>query len=117
MRLDLRRGRGLSGEGLAFGYLFALGYRPRERNWRTRLGEVDLVMEDGPAIVFVEVKTRRGLGFGDGFAAVAGRKRARLRRLAEAYMRHHPDRACRIDVVSVTIVRGRPTIAHLVGAC
>ena len=116
MRFDPCKPFGDAGEGLAFGYLFARGYRMRERNWRFGRGEVDLICEDGPFIVFVEVKARRGLRFGLGHEGVDRRKQRQLMALARVYMGRHPDRPCRFDVVSVDL-RGRtPTIRHLVAA-
>ena len=103
-------------EALAAGYLYGKGLRVRERNWRTRLGEIDLVCEDGPTLVFVEVKARRGTRFGPGAAAVDARKQRRIMMLANLYMARHPRRPCRFDVVSVAIEGGRPLITHLPGA-
>jgi putative endonuclease len=89
-----RRALGRRGEDLAAAHLRALGFAAIARNVRTRHGEIDLIVFDGRALVFVEVKTRcvsacrrairddqdplRGLG---------ARQRARLRRLAAAWLR------------------------------
>lgn len=116
MRFDLRKPFGNAGEALAFGYLFARGYRIRERQWRFGRGEVDLVCEDGPMIVFVEVKARRGFRFGGGADAVDRRKQRQLMALARVYMARHPDRPCRFDVISVDLRGRRPVIRHLVAA-
>lgn len=56
------------------------------RNWRCRHGEIDVVARDGAVLVFCEVKTRRGFGFGTPLEAITEQKRARLRRLASAYL-------------------------------
>lgn len=117
MREDHRKRDGLSGEGLAMGYLFARGLRVLARNWRHgRFGELDLVCEQGGAIVFVEVKTRRQSRFGCGAAAVDARKQRRLLALGQAYMRAHPGRRCRFDVVEVDLAGATPRIRHLIAA-
>lgn len=78
------------------------GYRVLARNWRCRLGELDLVVGRGRLVVVVEVKTRRGARFGGGFEAVDARKRAKVRAVAEAYLSQtRSDVAVRIDVASV----------------
>ncbi len=56
------------------------------RNWRCRIGELDLVLTRGDTLVFCEVKTRRGAGFGGGYEAVTWRKRAKIRAVAEAFL-------------------------------
>jgi putative endonuclease len=73
------------------------------RNWRCALGELDLVVTRGNALVVVEVKTRRGARFGGGFEAVDARKRAKLRSVAEAFLGRGagPVRDVRFDVASV----------------
>ena len=103
-------------ESLVAGYLTGKGLVVRQRNWRMRLGEVDLICEDGPTIVFVEVKARHGFAFGPGRAAVGALKQRKLLTLARLYMRDHPERACRFDVVCVSFERDRPRIEHLVAA-
>jgi len=94
---------GLEGENAAAAYLTSLGYRVIERNVRFRAGEIDLVAEDGGVLVFVEVKTRRGRGFGAPAEAVTAEKRRRLVRLASLYLARRGGQVppCRFDVVSV----------------
>lgn len=95
---------GVQGEQVAAAYLTAHGYRIRERNFRCRLGEIDLIAEEGGRVVFVEVKTRRGHHYGLPQEAVNRAKQERLRRLAEYYLRGHGglDRPCRFDVLAIT---------------
>lgn len=105
------------GEDSAAGLLERKGMRVLARNWRCKVGELDLVAMDGPTIVFVEVKCRSREWLYDPALAVDQRKQLRLRRVAEAFiaMEHPSYRDCRFDVVSV--VAGRPlTLTHLVDA-
>ena len=107
---------GRRGEQLAADYLQGLGLRLVERNWRCALGEIDLVMRDGSETVFVEVKTRAGLGYGHPLEAITAAKLARLRRLAAAWCEAHPGEASsiRIDAVAVVASRSEPVrIEHL----
>jgi putative endonuclease len=62
------------------------GYTLVERNYRTRRGEIDLIMRQDDAIVFVEVKLRRGSGFGDPLEVVTLHKQNTLRSIAEHYL-------------------------------
>jgi len=102
---------GSLGERLALEHYERLGYRLLERNYRTRAGEMDLVVHDGSTTVFVEVKTRRSGGL-DPLLALTAQKRRRLRALAAAWLADHPQRprasALRIDAVAVVLdERGR----------
>jgi putative endonuclease len=88
------------------------------RNYRCRAGEIDLVALDGPVIVFVEVRSRRGNGFGTPLESVDGRKQARVGRVAEHFLtvkRWH-DREARFDVVGVRFDEEPPAIEHVRGA-
>lgn len=79
------------------------GLKLVERNWRTRFGELDLVMRDGDTLVFVEVRYRRDPDFGGGAASVGPDKRMKLMRAAEGFLQSHPRLAampCRFDVVA-----------------
>ena len=94
---------GSEGERAAAEFLEARGYRILERNYRTRLGEIDLVAEEGRTLVFVEVKVRRNDRFGGPAAAITSAKQARIARLAQQYVisRRLGERPCRFDVVLI----------------
>ena len=100
---DGRIGLGRRGEEAAGKHLLSVGYRILERRYRTRAGEIDFIARDGDAIVFIEVKSRSGAGFGRPAEAVDARKRSRLRRAAEIYLMRHGggDPPCRFDVLEV----------------
>ena len=92
--IDLRRALGSLGEELAMAHLHRLGFSPLGRNERTRHGEIDLIAFDGQTLVFAEVKTRRVSAQRPGIrpdqqplAWLRPRQRARLRRLAAAWLR------------------------------
>lgn len=122
---ELRRGRGLSrkragdrGERLALDYLLDKGYSVVERNYRTRYGEIDLILRSGGTLVFVEVKLRRGSGFGDPLESVTPRKQAKIRSLAEVYLaRRAPDfEEARFDVVGILETGGGREVHHVENA-
>ena len=90
---------GRDAEARARAYLEAYGLRTLAQNFRTRRGEIDLVMADGAETVFVEVRYRSHPGFGGAAASVDARKRRRLRQAAAAWLSHRPARA-RFDVIA-----------------
>jgi putative endonuclease len=100
-----KRDLGRAGEVAAARLLERRGLVILERNLRSRLGEIDLLARDGPTLVFVEVKARRGSPGDPPEAAVNARKRARLGRLALGYLaaRRLGERSCRFDVVGVLL--------------
>ena len=106
---------GAWGEDLALRYLIKHGYRLVERNYRTRRGEIDLILRKEGTLVFVEVKLRRGTGFGDPLEAVTPRKQATLRYLAERYLAvREPDfDTVRFDVVGILASREGLRIEHV----
>jgi putative endonuclease len=111
-------GLGRRGEQVAAQYLADHGLVVVERNWRCREGEIDIVAREGPTLVFCEVKTRSGMGFGGPLAAVTRGKQARLRRLVGAYLAHAGGHCgpVRIDVVAILWQPGdRVSIEHLRG--
>lgn len=114
-----RREIGALGEQVAVEHLNALGWRILHRNWRCRYGELDLIAADGErTLVFVEVKTRTGDGFGGIEYAVTPQKVRRIRRLAALWLAAQGDRwpNLRIDVVGVRVGRQRnPEVTHLRG--
>jgi putative endonuclease len=110
---------GRVGEEIAARYLEARGWRIIGRNVRCgRTGEIDLIVERGGVLAFVEVKTRRTDAFGTPGEAVTWRKQTRIRAMARDYLarvRPHAD-AIRFDVVEVRTGGGRHSITHLEGA-
>ena len=115
---DSRRTLGRYGEELAARYLTEQGWQVVDRNWRCPHGEIDLVARDGDCLVFCEVKTRRTERFGGAVEAVDHRKAARLRRLVAAWLQSHDERAprVRIDVIGILRPRHGPAqLRHLVG--
>jgi putative endonuclease len=109
---------GRAGEALAEAYLTRAGCRAIARNFRCRVGEIDLVVVDGETIVFVEVRTRRGARCGTPLESVDGRKQARVGRVARYFLGLHGwgDRIVRFDVVGVRLDTDTPTIDHVRGA-
>jgi putative endonuclease len=97
------------GERTAAAHLEAKGYRIVGRKFRVRDAEIDLIARDGDALVFVEVRTRRGAYPGMAALSITRTKAAKLLLAADRYIEQHPDAAdlpLRIDVVAVEMERG-----------
>ena len=110
---------GAHGERIAAAYLTDRGFSVLDRNWRCRDGELDIVARDGDALVFCEVKTRRGLGYGHPVEAVTVTKQRRLRTLAQRWLAAHDEHApdLRFDVVGVLVRPSGPAlVTHLPAA-
>ncbi len=110
-----RKHLGSSGEEATARLYESRGYSVLARNWRCRLGELDLILALGDLLVFCEVKSRRGSGFGGGYEAVTEAKRRKLRQLAEAFLAGLPavPGAVRFDVASVGFRAGRAADVEL----
>jgi putative endonuclease len=111
---------GVRGEDLACAELGRQGMQVLERNWRCRLGEIDIVAADvggaGLTLVFCEVKCRSGLGFGHPLEAITFAKMRTLRQLAALWMREHriSASAIRLDAIGVVMVPGQePSLTHV----
>jgi putative endonuclease len=116
--INLKQLFGKRGEELAERYLRKKGYRVVERNYRCALGEVDLIVLDRRVIVFVEVKTRSGDGFGTPLEAVERRKQRKMIRAAQFFLstkRLHR-REARFDVVGISWPGREPVIEHIENA-
>lgn len=95
---------GATAEDRAVELLLRHGYRIVERNYRTKLGELDIVARDGATLVFVEVRSRRTSRFGSALEAVGGRKQRQVSRVAAQYLAWRRPRfdEARFDVVAIT---------------
>jgi putative endonuclease len=105
---DLRQHLGRLGEDLALDHLRRLGFALVARNYRTRHGELDLVVFDGRTLVFAEVKTRRASAAGRApWEALGAGKQQRVRRMAMAFLVEENDRPwsadLRFDAIGVVI--------------
>ena len=91
------------GEARAKEYLLKQGYKILETNYKTKIGELDLVAETGNTIVFVEVKARNSVRFGLPREAVTPHKQNRIRQLAMQYARTKKllNRPLRFDVIEL----------------
>ena len=114
------RSRGKDFEQVAKKHLLTQGLRPICDNFHCRFGEIDLIMADNDALVFVEVKYRAGTGYGGAVASVSPAKRRRIINSARCYLHqrqlnaHHQH--CRFDVVAISGPVGSPRIEWLKNA-
>jgi len=98
------RQSGIYWEKAAESFLRTQGLRLLQRNFSSRFGEIDLIMEDEQTVVFVEVKYRKSNQHGSGADAVTFHKQGRISRTAAWYLAKNPHRAecvCRFDVISI----------------
>ncbi|MEA5098552.1 MAG: YraN family protein [Burkholderiaceae bacterium] len=102
MALSSSSNRGRVAEDRALAYLLRHGLTLVERNFRCKGGEIDLVMQDGGTLVFVEVRMRRSAGFGGAAASVTPAKQARLTKTAQFFLLRYPaPPVCRFDVIAI----------------
>ncbi len=97
--------KGNSGEQFAAGYLKKKGYKILERNYKNSIGEIDIIARQKKTIVFVEVKTRSSLQFGNPSEAVNFHKQHKIRQVAQCYIiqKHLEDSDYRFDVIEVIL--------------
>jgi len=111
---------GRYGESLARQYLIDQGYRILEENFRNKLGEIDLIAQDGKTICFVEVKTRQSLDQGQPYEAVTPWKIRKLSQMAMSYLKYKYNTLeilSRFDVISIVQDKSSPpSIQHIKNA-
>ena len=96
---------GKRGELAAVNFLTQNGYRILERNFKTKLGEMDIIAQDGATVCFIEVKTRKSQFFGSGWEAITLQKKQKLILVAKSYLKQKKlnDEKARFDVISVEL--------------
>lgn len=104
---------GTLGEDIAVDFLRRKGYILLDRNWRSGHKEIDIVARQGDTVVFVEVKARANILYGNPEDAVTRRKMHLLVLAADAYLRSNMlDNEVRFDVITVTGSVQKPYIRH-----
>lgn len=91
-------------EEIAECYLIEQGLQLVERNFRSKTGEIDLIMRDKDSVVFVEVRCRKSALFGGAAASVDRKKQMKLIRTAQYYLMSHAaaaNKPCRFDVIAM----------------
>lgn len=101
-RLSGKQRQGRLGEQRALDHLLGQGLRLVESNFQCKCGEIDLIMRDGAALVFVEVRQRSHGSHGGAAASITPAKIRRVVRAAQFYLQRFPRvPPCRIDVVAI----------------
>jgi len=113
-----RQEKGKRGEEHAMEFLKEQGLQVIARNFRCPLGEIDLVGRDGKTVVFVEVRSRFGAGFGLAQESVTRSKQRRLTKLAQWYLKryrleHEP---ARFDVIAIAWEGEKPEVTWIINA-
>jgi putative endonuclease len=119
MKLTDRQKRGNDTEQFAHKYLLKQGLTTIDKNFNCRYGEIDLIMQDGEMLVFVEVRYRQSQQYGGAVASVDYRKQRRIINTANFYLQKHQLHVpARFDVVAVdgTTDMGNEEINWIKGA-
>jgi len=105
---------GKKGEEVAVRYLKLNHYDIKEKNWRFRKNEIDIIAQKDNVIVVVEVKTRTSEYFENPKEAVTRKKQKFIIQAADAYIQEKEiDLETRFDIVAVTIINGQTKIEHI----
>jgi putative endonuclease len=108
---------GREGETIASTFLIEKGFSIKEKNWRFRNDEIDIIAENTDFVVVVEVKTRSGNYFGDPEIFVNKTKQKNLIRAAQAYIeKFNIDKEIRFDIVSIIKTKDKVVIDHIESA-
>lgn len=101
------RERGIAAEQQAWQFLKARGLHLVEANFRTRFGEIDLILRDGAVLVFAEVRMRASQAFGGAGGSISPPKQAKLIKTAQLYLSRFPKPPpCRFDAVLLGAAEG-----------
>jgi putative endonuclease len=109
---DKRQQFGQKGELLAARHLKKNGYKILEQNYRTQMGEIDIIAKDKETIVFVEVKARRSNHFGNPKWAITSKKQRKISMVALYYLKatNQNSAKARFDVVAIRSKHDKPEI-------
>ncbi|MCF6463352.1 YraN family protein [Clostridium sp. Cult1] len=109
--------KGILGENEAVEYLISKGYRVVDRNYRTKVGEIDIIAIKFNILVFVEVKTRTSIKYGYPYESVNWRKQQKIYKSSLIYMNHKKmnNYQIRYDIIEV-FLEEKPKINHIENA-
>ncbi len=113
--MDQRKELGKRGEETAADYLAGKGYRIIDRNYKCRVGELDIIAMEGETLIFIEVKTRKDLSYGLPCESITATKKWHISRAVGYYTAIHKleDLNMRIDVVEVLATKAGMYIHHI----
>ncbi len=109
---------GKKSEAIAVKHLKKQKYKILEENYRTRLGEIDIIAKDGDTIAFIEVKSRRSDHFGHPKGAITPQKQRKITMVALQYLKAtgQSNARARFDVISISLLQNKPEIELLKNA-
>ena len=110
-----KRDIGKEGEDLAVQFIARKGYKVLERNYHYGHGEIDIIAEDNGVLVFIEVKSRLNLEFGEPEYAINKKKIQQIKKMAELYLfdKGKEEVDCRFDVIAIILEpKSNPQINH-----
>jgi len=96
---------GESAESLAWAFLEKRGFKLIQKNFRTKAGEIDLIMKQKSCLVFIEVRYRKNQDFGGAAASITASKQTRIRKTAQIFLQQNPGldyKECRFDVIAIS---------------
>jgi putative endonuclease len=106
---------GQRGEEMAVSFLKGLNYQILERNYRCKLGEVDIIARDNDTLVFIEVRTRSSLAFGLPQESINRRKRHQISKVALEFIlrKKMKNTPARFDVIAISLEPGKEKVDHI----
>ena len=115
---DYRKQVGNKGESLAEDYIKRKGYKIIQRNYRCRLGEIDIIAKDDDTIVFIEVRTKQNENFGSPQGSVTSTKKSKISKTALSFIQEKnlSGYSYRFDFIAITFSQGKPNIEHIENA-
>ncbi len=117
---DPRKEVGAKGEKLAVKLLKRKGYKIVQRNYKCKLGEIDIIAKKDGTLVFAEVKTRQTKEFGPPQYAITAAKRKQISKVALFYIKKKRlrEQSCRFDVIAITFSSEsrKPNVEHIENA-
>jgi putative endonuclease len=109
-----QRAKGKAGEDIACDFLIKHGYKIITRNFQFGHGEIDIIAQEGNEIVFVEVKARKSLEYGDPETAITKKKISQISKVATAYLVQNniTEQTSRIDAIAILLQNEREPLIH-----